>query len=96
MGKIDYEVESQVLKALSHPLRLKILEYLVECNVCVNEVSDILGIPQPITSHHLKILRNAGIVNFQKSGCKAYYLVNNSLAEGIISILKKGELNNSL
>jgi DNA-binding transcriptional ArsR family regulator len=94
MEKIDYEGNSQVLKALSHPIRLKILEYLVQGKVCVNEVSKSLGIPQSITSQHLRILRNAGIVYFQKSGSKAYYLVNNELAKGIISILQKGELSN--
>jgi DNA-binding transcriptional ArsR family regulator len=94
MEKIDYEGNSQVLKALSHPLRLKILEYLVQGKGCINDVSNTLGIPQSITSQYLRILRNAGIVYFQKSGSKAYYLVNNELAQGIISILQKGELSN--
>lgn len=94
MEKLDYDRNSQVLKALSHPLRLRILEYLVQGKVCVNDVSNTLGIPQSITSQHLRILRNAGIVYFQKSGSKAYYLVNNELAKGIISIMQKGEFSN--
>jgi DNA-binding transcriptional ArsR family regulator len=89
MEKIDYERNSQVLKALSHPVRLKILEVLFVNEFCVNDLSKALNLPQAISSHHLGILKNSGILGSHKQGSKAYYSVKNDLAKGIISILRK-------
>jgi DNA-binding transcriptional ArsR family regulator len=89
MEKIDYEKYSQVLKALSHPVRLNILEVLLDNEYCVNDVSKALNIPQSISSHHLTILKNNGIVHSQKQGARAYYIVKNELAKGIISYYKR-------
>ena len=89
MGKIDYERNSQVLKALSHPIRLKILEVLFDNEFCVNDLSDALNLPQAISSHHLAIMKTSGILHSHKQGARAYYSVKNNLAKGIISILRK-------
>ena len=91
MEKIDFEKNSHVLKALSHPVRLKILEVLLDNEYCVTDVSNALNIRQSISSHHLTILKNSGIVDSHKQGARAYYIVNNDLAKGIISILKKNK-----
>ena len=91
MEQIDYVKNSQILKALSHPVRLKILEVLLDAKCCVTDVSNALGIKQSVASQHLTILKNGGIVYSQKHGSKAYYIVNNDLAKGIISILKKNK-----
>lgn len=91
MGQIDYLKHSLVLKALSHPVRLKILDFLLDNKCCVTEVWKAVGISQSITSQHLTILKNAGIVYSQKNGSKAYYFVNNDLAKGIILILRKNK-----
>ena len=88
MEKIDYEKYSHVLKALSHPMRLKILEVLLDNEYCVTDVSNALNIRQSIASHHLTILKNSGIVHSHKQGARAYYIVKNDLAKGIISILQ--------
>jgi ArsR family transcriptional regulator, zinc-responsive transcriptional repressor len=89
MEKIDYEKNSQVLKALAHPIRLKILEVLLDTKFCVTEVSNSLGIDQSVVSHHLRILKNRGVVYSQKYGSKVYYFVKNDLTKGIISIIRK-------
>jgi DNA-binding transcriptional ArsR family regulator len=91
MGQIDYVKNSQVLKALSHPVRLKILKVLLDNECCVTDVSNALGITQATSSQHLTILKNSGIVYPQKKGARAYYIVNDDLAKGIISILKKNK-----
>lgn len=93
MEKIDYERNSQVLKALSHPVRLKILEVLSDNECCVTDVSNALNIPQSISSHHLTILKTNGIVHSHKQGARAYYSIKNDLAKGIISILR---INNGI
>ena len=85
---MDYKKESELLKALSHPIRLKIVENLMhdECNV--NKVKDILGVPQSTVSQHLGVLRNKGVVVARKEGVKTCYSVIETKAREIIKILK--------
>jgi DNA-binding transcriptional ArsR family regulator len=89
MSKIDYEKNSQILKALSHPIRLQMVDVLLDDECCVTDVVNALGISQSTSSQHLLILKNSGIVYPQKHGTKTCYIVNNDLAKEIISILKK-------
>jgi ArsR family transcriptional regulator len=56
-------VSSEILRAVAHPLRMKILEFIDEHgNINVNKIYNNLDLEQSITSQHLKILRNAGLV----------------------------------
>jgi DNA-binding transcriptional ArsR family regulator len=87
---VDYEKYSEILKALAHPLRLRILKVLSDEEHCVNDVGSVLEIPQSKASHHLSILRNKGIVCRKKHGTKTCYMVSNDLTKEIISSLKKG------
>jgi len=68
-----------LFKALSDPLRLRLLDMLPdagsECSLCVCELARKLGISQPCLSHHLNILKTAGVVGFRKDGCSAFYFV---------------------
>jgi ArsR family transcriptional regulator len=89
MGQIDYVKHSLVLKALSNPVRLKILEVLYDNEFCVNDLSRALNLPQAISSHYLGILKNSRILGSHKQGSKAYYSVKNDLTKGIISSLRK-------
>ncbi len=68
----------KVMKALSDPNRVKILKLLQQRMLCVCELQCALGISQPNVSKHLKILEDAGLVEFQKDGL----WVNYFLAQG--------------
>lgn len=67
-------------KALSDPLRLRLLGMLPgedgEDSLGVCELARKVGISQPCLSHHLSILKGAGLVDCQKEGCSAFYFVN--------------------
>jgi ArsR family transcriptional regulator, arsenate/arsenite/antimonite-responsive transcriptional repressor len=66
-----------MLKALAHPVRLKIT-YLLALqgeSVCVCDIEPHFDIKQPTISHHLKILREAGIVDVEQRGLFAHYRV---------------------
>ncbi len=89
MQKIDYIKNSQVFKALSHPIRLQMVEVLLDDACCVTDVVNALGISQSTSSQHLAILKNSGIVYPEKQGAKTCYKVNNDLVEEIVRILKK-------
>jgi ArsR family transcriptional regulator len=62
-----------VFKALADKTRLRIIGLLVNGEVCVCDIHDSLGIPQPTTSRHLAYLRRAGIVAARKDGLWVHY-----------------------
>jgi len=73
---------AKVCKALGDPARLRILKLLPRTpKVCdalynVNELSAELGLPQPTVSHHLKILREAGVIRYTKRCNSVYYYLD--------------------
>jgi ArsR family transcriptional regulator, arsenate/arsenite/antimonite-responsive transcriptional repressor len=67
----------KVMKALSDPNRVKIIKLLQQKVVCVCELQVALGISQPSVSKHLKILEEAGLVDFQKDGLWVNYFLSN-------------------
>jgi ArsR family transcriptional regulator len=52
----------QLLKALADPTRLRIVGYLAQRELCVCDLEDLLGISQSMTSHHVGVLRRAGLL----------------------------------
>ena len=68
----------RVMKALSDPNRVKIIKMLQYKTLCVCEIQSALQISQPAVSNHLKLLEDAGLVDFRKDGL----WVNYHLADG--------------
>jgi ArsR family transcriptional regulator len=68
----------KVTKALSDPNRVKMVKMLQKKEMCVCEIQAALGIAQPTVSKHLRILEDAGLVEYQKDGL----WVNYRLADG--------------
>ena len=62
-----------IFKLFSVEPRVRIILALKRRGMCVTEITSQLGISQEATSQHLKVLRDAGIVNFQKEGFHVYY-----------------------
>lgn len=65
-----------ILKALSEPLRLEVVELLREQEMCVCDLCDCLDVTQSKLSFHLKTLREAGIVRSRQEGRWIYYRLN--------------------
>ncbi|MBW1925350.1 MAG: winged helix-turn-helix transcriptional regulator [Deltaproteobacteria bacterium] len=61
------------MKALSDPNRVKIVKMLQHRTMCVCELKEALGIAQPTVSKHLKVLEEAGLVDFSKEGLWVNY-----------------------
>jgi len=68
---------AQVAKALGDPVRLQLVDVLRKHagKVCVCELVPLFELSQPTVSHHLKVLREAGIVGSERRGLWAYYFV---------------------
>ena len=66
-----------VAKALGDPIRLQLVDVLRKHagKVCVCELTPLFDVGQPTVSHHLKVLRDAGLVDSERRGLWAYYYV---------------------
>lgn len=73
----DFEVPASLLKAAADPHRLTILASLarVKGEICVCEFTAGLPLNQPTVSHHLRILRDAGLVRSERRGTWVYYRI---------------------
>jgi ArsR family transcriptional regulator, arsenate/arsenite/antimonite-responsive transcriptional repressor len=67
-----------IAKALGDPIRMQLVDVLRKHagKVCVCELVPLFDLSQPTVSHHLKVLREAGIVGSERRGLWAYYYVN--------------------
>ena len=84
----NYQKDSELLKVLGHPVRLKMVEGLInqgECNVKL--MVEKLNIPQSTASQHLGLLRSQEIIEPRKEGVKTCYRVIDSRVQDIIKIL---------
>ncbi|GJQ25988.1 MAG: hypothetical protein HBSAPP02_10200 [Phycisphaerae bacterium] len=70
-----YEARARIAKALAHPSRLMILEALEGREICVCDLTELVGADQSTVSKHLAILKQAGLVEDRKEGVMAYYRV---------------------
>jgi DNA-binding transcriptional ArsR family regulator len=76
----------ELLRALAAPVRIAIVLQLRESQRCVHELVDALGVPQPLVSQHLKILKAAGVVTGERSGREVLYrLADHHLAEIVMA-----------
>jgi ArsR family transcriptional regulator, arsenate/arsenite/antimonite-responsive transcriptional repressor len=66
------------LELLANPVRMQLLDVLVrkEGMVCVCDLESAVPVKQPTVSHHLKLLRQAGLIHSEKRGLYAYYHVD--------------------
>lgn len=90
-SKTDHFTEEQnqlaiVAKALGHPARIAIIEYLLKVNACIcNDIVDELPLAQSTVSQHLKELKNAGLIKGEIEGNSICYCIN----ETTFNVLKE-------
>jgi ArsR family transcriptional regulator len=76
---------ASLAKALGDPIRLQLVDVLRRNagRVCVCELVPLFDLSQPTVSHHLKVLRDAGVVGSERRGLWAYYYVNDDTLEDL-------------
>jgi len=81
---------AEVAKALGDPIRLQLIDVLRKHagKVCVCELVPLFDVSQPTLSHHLKKLREAGIVDSERRGLWAYYYVRAGALEELTAWLR--------
>ncbi len=84
------QYSSELMRALAHPLRLKILEFIDQNgSINVNKIYNTLMIEQSITSQHLRILKLAGVVSSERTGKFIHYTINYDIVHKAQAAVKK-------
>ncbi len=68
-----YEARAKIAKALAHPTRLLMLDAIGQQEMCVCELTELVGADQSTVSKHLAVLKHAGIVEDRKEGTMTFY-----------------------
>ena len=85
----DIDRASRSLKAMSHPLRLKILCTLGDQEVSVQEIVEHVGTSQSNISQHLAILRDKGILASRKDANRVFYRVSDARTLQLIGMMRE-------
>ena len=79
--------EMKILQAIAEPTRLAIVRQLASAGeVCACDFTDCCGVSQPTVSHHLKVLREAGVVSCERRGTWFYYRLEAKAASRIAAL----------
>jgi ArsR family transcriptional regulator len=71
--KAVYEIRAEIIRAMAHPTRLYIVDMLAGKKMCVRDLTEKVGADMSTVSKHLTVLKNAGIVQDEKSGSQIFY-----------------------
>jgi len=85
---------SQVFKALGDPVRLRLLSLIashVGGEACVCDLTEVFNLTGPTISHHLKVLREAGLIIGDRRGTWIYYRVQPEAVRRASAVLELGE-----
>jgi ArsR family transcriptional regulator, arsenate/arsenite/antimonite-responsive transcriptional repressor len=83
------EAHVEALKALAHLTRLAVFFFLVRSNreVAVGEIQEALDVPGPTLSHHLDLLRRAGLLQSRRQERYVYYSVKREMVTDLVRLL---------
>jgi ArsR family transcriptional regulator len=75
-GHADAEAALPLLKLMSEPNRLRIFALLTSGERCVCEIEEAVSLPQNLVSHHLGVLREAGLIRARREGRWIHYSID--------------------
>ena len=73
-----FQIVSEIFKQLSDPTRIRLFWLLCHCEECVLNISAMMKMTSPAISHHLRALRNKGLVSSRRVGKEVYYKSSNT------------------
>jgi DNA-binding transcriptional ArsR family regulator len=85
----DIQQASQAIKAIAHPLRLKILCVLGDQEISVQDIVDHVGTSQSNISQHLAILRDKGVLATRKEANKVFYRIGDLRTLKLVSLMRE-------
>lgn len=83
------DTAARALKAMSHPLRLKILCVVGDAEVCVQDIVEAVGTSQSNISQHLAILRSKGVLQTRKDANRVFYRVADQRTLQLVGMMRE-------
>lgn len=94
LAKNAFKQVGEFLKLLNEPNRLKVLCFLRHGEQCVCDIRKFLDIPQNLTSHHLKVLKDFGLVDSRQEGRKVIYFTDKKIMKKYTLLLNNFLISN--
>ena len=80
---------SEIFKDLGDNTRIKILNSIEDCELCVRDIRECVNMSRSAVSHQLRILKQAKLVKYRKSGKEVYYSLDDDHVTQIVSCAKE-------
>ena len=80
---------AECLRALAHPMRLKILFLLESNRWTVGELAEVCSIRSHVASEHLRLMQRCGMLSVEKEGQKTYYQICESQVHAILACMRE-------
>ena len=71
--RLLFEKQAEIAKAIAHPLRIAIVNFLVGGEQCVCDIAEYVGSERSNVSRHLSVMLNSGLLDYRKEGLKVIY-----------------------
>ncbi len=68
-----FEKQAEIAKAIAHPLRIAVVNFLKDGEQCVCDIAEHIGSERSNVSRHLSVMVNAGLLEYRKEGLKVIY-----------------------
>jgi ArsR family transcriptional regulator len=68
-----FEKQAEIVKAIAHPLRIAVVDFLKDGQQCVCDIAEHIGSERSNVSRHLSVMVNAGVLEYRKEGLKVIY-----------------------
>lgn len=89
MEKRIFEKQAAIAKAIAHPVRMAVLEYLKPGEQCVCDIAEAVGTERTNLSKHLSVMTAAGVLASRKDGLKVMYRVKTPCLLGFMDCIKE-------
>jgi ArsR family transcriptional regulator, zinc-responsive transcriptional repressor len=94
IGKEDLEKAAFVLKSIAHPSRLAIIDILSKDKwLAVSEISEVLGMEQSLTSHHLNTMKMKGVLESRRDGKSIKYKLKLTEVTQVLACIEHCDLS---
>lgn len=81
----------QIVKILGHPVRIKIIEHLENGPATVGQLQQTISLSQPVTSQHLRLMKDKGILSSQRDGNMIRYSIANPISLSFLNCLRNSQ-----
>ena len=79
---------AECLRVLAHPVRLRIVEYLLEDKYAVGELAVMCDVPQNVASEHLRLMEHCGLLKREREGRRVFYSVGHACLGTVLACVR--------